>query len=58
MIEKVMRVLALVGLFLLFGAVGSIETATDLVIPVVRICIAFGLMMPLFIKYFWKEYLS
>ena len=56
MIEKVFRVLALVGLFLLFGAVGSIETATDLVVPVVRICIAFGLMMPLFIKYFWKEY--
>ena len=55
---KILRIMALVGLFLLFGAVGSIEMASEFVIPWVKILVGFGLMMPLFIKYFWKEYVA
>lgn len=56
--KKILAVMALVGLFILFGAVGSIEMADAFVIPWVRILVGFGLMMPLFIKYFWKEYVA
>ena len=56
--KKILAVMALVGMFILFGAVGSIETASEFVIPWVKILVGFGLMMPLFIKYFWREYVA
>lgn len=58
MMERVFKILAFVGLFLLFGAVGSIEMESEFVIPWVKILVGFGLMMPLFIKYFWREYIA
>lgn len=58
MMERVFKILAFVGMFILFGAVGSIETASEFVIPWLKILVGFGLMMPLFIKYIWREYVA
>ena len=56
--KKILAVMALVGMIVLLGAVGSIETESEFVIPWVKILVGFGLMMPLFIKYFWREYVA
>lgn len=59
-VDKCMVFLAVIGLLTLLGVAGAVETAQNLsevsIWP--RVLIGFGLMMPLAVKYLWKEYIG
>lgn len=60
LVDKVLVILAFAGVVVLFGAAGAVETAANFeqVHLLSRVLAGFGLMLPLSVKYLWKEYIG
>ena len=53
-LDALFALMAFVGLVVLFGIAGELDTSE--VVSLWRVAVGVGMMMPLFIKYFWKEF--